>query len=461
MGRDDTGVVVGGGDGQRGGSGGTVHVVELDEVVVLDHLVDDVGPEACDAADVALRAVAVDGQLTAVEQRGERAVDQRGQRTAGRDVDLGRVLVLRRARRQRPETPGLLAVARVDHDPELTGDHLGAAEGVVELVDGEEGADAEIVDLLEPRVDLRLVALGDVVDLAAAEDARDLDALDDGELALVDHPARLERVGDDAEPPLAGSARLGVDVVLQRVQVPALDLHRVHVVAGVAGRGHQRAQRLVVDQIGDHETQAGLPGPFDAGVVVALLGQRRRARPVHERRPAVHVGRPCRSAVVDERLERAVGPLLVGGAACGQRVDDAERAPRPAAVPVPAQELERGDVGVALDGAEHVGLGAGAAERRAHRVDLGLGVGGAAGGGDEGDGQARARAGIGHGEPLRRGPVHRPLRGGAGRAGAGEIAGAVVGEIVTLRSVEQIDAQRRRLHREGADAGGNGRAARR
>ena len=39
---------------------------------------------------------------------------------------------------------------------------------------------------------------------------------------------------------------------------------------------------------------------------------------------------------------------------------------------------------MALDRAEHVGLGAGAAERRAHRVDLRLGVGGATGGRDEG-----------------------------------------------------------------------------
>ena len=38
--------------------------------------------------------------------------------------------------------------------PHLTVNHLGAAEGVVELVDGEEGAHAEVVDLGQTRVDL-------------------------------------------------------------------------------------------------------------------------------------------------------------------------------------------------------------------------------------------------------------------------------------------------------------------
>ena len=151
--------------------------------------------------------------------------------------------------------------------------------------------------------------------------------------------------------------------------------------------------------------------------------------------------------------KRAVGALLVGGAARRERVLDAERAPRAAAVPVAAEELERGHVRVALDRAEHVGLGAGAAEGRADGVDLRLGVGGAAGGRDEGHGQARAGGGVGHGEALGRAAVHGPLRGRAGRAGAGEVAGAVVGEVVALGPVEQVDAEGRRLHRERADGG--------
>src|SRR5438105_12156003 len=102
-----------------------------------------------------------------------------------------------------PEAAGLVAVAGVDDHARVPGDHLGAAEGVVELVDGEEGAHAHPADLPQPGIDLGPAALGDVVHLAAAEEPRDLDPLDHRQLALVDHAPGLEGVGDDPEPALA------------------------------------------------------------------------------------------------------------------------------------------------------------------------------------------------------------------------------------------------------------------
>src|SRR5689334_13721537 len=102
---------MGRGDGQGRGGGGAVHVVELDDEAVLDHLVDDVGAEVGDAARVALRTVAVDGQCAAVQQRSQRAVDELGQWARGGYVDLRRVLVGGRARREVPEAAGLVAVA--------------------------------------------------------------------------------------------------------------------------------------------------------------------------------------------------------------------------------------------------------------------------------------------------------------------------------------------------------------
>src|SRR5690606_41518267 len=45
------------------------------------------------------------------------------------------------------------------------------------------------------------------------------DALPICQLVLVDHVAGLARIGDDAEPALAGAAFLGINVVLQVVDV--------------------------------------------------------------------------------------------------------------------------------------------------------------------------------------------------------------------------------------------------
>jgi hypothetical protein len=60
--------------------------------------------------------------------------------------------------------------------------------------------------------------------MPAAERAARPRCQDDGELAVVDHPARLERVGDDAEEALARAAVLRVDVVLQLEDALALQL---------------------------------------------------------------------------------------------------------------------------------------------------------------------------------------------------------------------------------------------
>ena len=168
-------------------------MVELDDVVVLDHLLDQVGAEIGQPAGVALRSRPVDRQRASVQQRGHRPVEQRPPSGPRRERDLLGILGCRGARLQVPEAAGLEAVAGVDHDPEVAGDHLGAAERVVELVDREERADAEVVELLQPGIDLRLVALRDAVDLTASEDPRHLDPLDHRELALVDHAPGLER----------------------------------------------------------------------------------------------------------------------------------------------------------------------------------------------------------------------------------------------------------------------------
>ena len=77
--------------------------------------------------------------------------------------------------------------------------------------------DAEAVDLVEAAVDLGGVAPGDVVVYVAVEQLDVSIPSTTASLPCVDHRARLERVGDDPEPALAGAALLRVDVVLERV----------------------------------------------------------------------------------------------------------------------------------------------------------------------------------------------------------------------------------------------------
>ena len=315
---------------------------------------------------------------------------------------------------------------------------------------GEERPHAEASDFLQPGIDLGLVALGNVIVLPAAQDPRDLDAFHDGQLPLVNRAPGLERVRHDPEPSLSGAAGLGVDVVLERVQVAALDVDARHVVARVVLLGHHRAERLVVDELGDHHPHPGLPRPLDGGVVVALLGEPRWARPLAEGRPPVHVARPGRPAEVQERLDRAVGPLLVRGAVGGERRRSAERVPRPSAMPVAAEELERGHVRVTFHGAAHGGPWARTAGRRAGGVDVRLGIRRAPLCRDEPDGQRRLGRQVGDREPAASCPEHPPFRRRARRALARKRSGALVGHVLVARPVEQIDPKRGGLHLERA-----------
>src|SRR5947209_3215545 len=113
------------------------------------------------------------------------------------------------------------------------------------------------------------------------------------------------------------------------------------------------------------------------------------------------------------------------GAAGRQRVGSAEGAPRGAAVPVAAEQLEAGDVGVALDGSEGVRLRAGAGEGAAGGADLRLRIGGTAVRGGEADRGPGLGGEVGEREcaagTLRRNPLGRRARvwGGGGGARAG------------------------------------------
>src|SRR4029079_10036742 len=92
------------------------------------------------------------------------------------------------------------------------------------------------------------------------------------ELALVNHPAGLERIGDDPEPALAGAARLRVAVVLETVEALDLDVDGRHVVARQVANCHLLAKLLIVDEIGHEDPEARPPSALDARVIVALLG---------------------------------------------------------------------------------------------------------------------------------------------------------------------------------------------
>ena len=171
--------------------------------------------------------------------------------------------------------------------------------------------------------------------------------------ALID-AARLERVGDDAEPALARPAVLGVDVVLQLAQAPRLQAHAVHLVAGVLLVGIERAEHLVVDEQVDHQPQAGAVGALEPAVVGLLVRERGVVRPVLERRPAARVVRADRVAVREHVLaDRAGAAGLVVGAV-DERARHAVRMPRAPAVDAAAEELEGHHVHVRVEQAAHL-----------------------------------------------------------------------------------------------------------
>src|SRR2546421_11948272 len=104
-------------------------------------------------------------------------------------------------------------VAGVDEHADRTAVEADPGERIVELVQQQRGADAELVHLVELLGDLALAAARGLP-AAAVEGLRQLDLEHHGQLALVDHAARLVWVGDDLEEALAWAARLGVDVAL-------------------------------------------------------------------------------------------------------------------------------------------------------------------------------------------------------------------------------------------------------
>src|SRR5438309_2156473 len=97
-------------------------------------------------------------------------------------------------------------------------------------------------------------------------------------------------------------------------------MDRGHVVAGQVADRHLLAELLVVDEVGDEDAKARPPRALDACVVVALLRERGRRGPAHERRPTMQVARWAPASVIDHLLEDAVGALLVMRAARWERV---------------------------------------------------------------------------------------------------------------------------------------------
>jgi len=214
-----------------------------------------------------------------------------------------------------PELAGVPPVAEVQH--EAVEDAV-AAEGVVELVNREHLAHAEVVETLQLRVDVGLAAVGPLeaaleVGQLAVEEVGDLDAQDDRELAVIDDLAGLTGTGDDAEPPLAGAAFLRVDVIDHVAHEVRLELGVVHLVAVVGGVAAvlslQLAEQLVFDEVVHQDTQARLPGALDPLVIGGLVRERTPRRPVPEGGPAlgvVRAGGLVREKITDDILA-AVG----------------------------------------------------------------------------------------------------------------------------------------------------------
>jgi hypothetical protein len=284
---------------------------------------------------------------------------------------IGGRAVLFRARLHLIPAAGLEEVPHV-HDrtrrAAVAGD---AADRVIELVRQLHLPNAERVDLVEPGVDLLLCAFGRVEEDSAVEDARHLDARDHGELPGVDHGARLERIADDAEPPLAGPAALRVDVVLKLVQAFRFQSNAVHLVARVLLQRIDGAKRVVVDEQVGHDPQPAAPRTLEPAVVVLLVRQRVVPRPVAERRPTV--GRVRVDLFAKDHLER--GPVAAGlvVGTVDERVGYAVTIPGFAAPHAAADELERHHVVVRVEEPTHLAVRRLALRDRPVDVDIDLG----------------------------------------------------------------------------------------
>ena len=297
-----------------------------------------------------MRRLRIDRRRAGRKQRRQAVADQHVAREGG----LLLVALAHRARAHVPVAVRLLLVAAVDDHARLAPVTGHARERVVELVDELHLADAHPVQLVDRLVDHLLRAGGLAVVDVAVEELRHLDPLHDRELALVDHAAGLERIVDQPQPSLAGPAVLGVDVVLERVQVTVLQARAVHLVAAVPLERIEVAERLVLDQQVHEDPEAAAPRALDPLVIRVLVRQRLRVGPAGEGRPAAGVVAARRVAVQDvlEHRAAAAAGRVVG--AVDERVLDAVLVPRPAAVRRPAEELERHPVHVAVDEAAHV-----------------------------------------------------------------------------------------------------------
>jgi len=115
--------------------------------------------------------------------------------------------------------------------------------GLSNLLSRSGRAHAEAVHLVEPAVDLRLVARR-LIPAAASEQLGHLDLQDHGHLALVDDATRLVGVGDDLEEALPRAAGLRVHVALELADVLEAATHGVHLVAiGLIASARARTAR--------------------------------------------------------------------------------------------------------------------------------------------------------------------------------------------------------------------------
>ena len=203
------------------------------------------------------------------------------------------------------------------------------------------------------------------------------------------------------------------------------------------------------------------------------MGQRVVCGPVREGRPADRIMGSQRVAVEEVLEDRRRSVRVVVGAV-DERIGRSVGAPGSAAMGAAAEELEGADVVVHVGQAGGLGVGSVAARGRAGRVQFDLRVGRAAAGGDEAEAGRRIRlAGRAERQPAGGGSPQRPvggdvakLEGAGGRDDLPLGRGARIrrrtdraeqpgGEEVAVLAVEEVLAERRRLHPERL--GGAGR----
>jgi hypothetical protein len=190
-------------------------VVHLDQHVVRHHARDQVAAELGEPHRVALLAGRVGGHALVGERlRDGVEVGEHGELTLAERAHL---LTLAAAR----AGPGLDVGARLETVEDVDEGALGAAlerrtgERVVRPMGHEHAAHAEPLVFTQAAVDVLLRALRLPVLQAAAEEVGGLDADDHGQLAARDRATSLRRAVHQPEPALAGTAALGIYVVLQ------------------------------------------------------------------------------------------------------------------------------------------------------------------------------------------------------------------------------------------------------